>query len=482
MTENITVIASDGTKVVIERKYVSQSELLSALVFDQDEVREIILPLAPSIYLRFAALYLKASSNGYNFEDAMTDEQLALVTVRNVVYYPELLKYLVGYLGILSFQNFYQRMLLAVIDQGTINANIARHLEQRSLDLLPEEQLYAVSEYEPARINLMYRVPNARNYLRLKFQRDTLALSGPAVLEARDGKLWANGRHVPTVGKVQHVYTRTQIIPARSALRIAERYRHQYYYLSEGKVYQGIIHDDGTLATARHVLAEQRLSSMSIGRRWLAGMTEESQVFLADLADPPAFPPGVIDAEEVREVISSRSAERLVLLLSGGRVALYGNNNIQSVLSSLVANAPAGIGNAPRQIPTPWPIRLIAPDESRLVTEKLWALDSQGLSFLTNGAISVDNRGRFAGETESARWALREGAVEPMVMGLGPLSITFNTNLTASRLGKVLEREVVAVAYEPHAQRLVFRATNGALRYWRTLANGEWTREYQRRR
>jgi hypothetical protein len=65
---DVTLRASDGVEITIPSACRTQSEFLEALVFEQDE-RTLTVPNIPSIYLRFAARYLRATCQGYRFED-----------------------------------------------------------------------------------------------------------------------------------------------------------------------------------------------------------------------------------------------------------------------------------------------------------------------------------------------------------------------------------------------------------------------------
>ena len=429
---DVTLRARNGVTVTIPSACLQQSDFLKALMFEDDD-RTLVVPNIPSIYLRFAALYLRAACQGYNFDDDMTDAQLALVTVRNVVYYPELLQYLYGYLGVISFQAYYQRMLLAAIKEGTMNANIAKHLDNSSLDSLSEEQLYAVSEYQPKRINDLYRIANARNYLLLKIQRNTLALAGKVVLEVRGGQLWVNGSRVATGGRVQSVHVKTQVEAAA-----VER---KYYYLMDGKVYDGAIRGDEIRSANLFDEEAPLLRSLSVGRQWLAGMTEDGLVYMADADDYPSFPPMILELEGVREVVASLSGERLILLMNDGGVQLYDQ---QIVPRTTVLELPQSI-------------RMAAPDESLVLTN-----DLQAISGVLQGGVNVSSI--------------------PNIYGIGLSGVTFNSRLEAFRNGRLLERGVTAMAFDSYTRRAVFRATNGALRYWRFPLNGETTREYLRRR
>jgi hypothetical protein len=434
---DVRLRALDDVVVTIPSGCLAQSQFLAALSFEDEDSRTLFVPTIPSLYLRFAALYLRAACDGYIAGQPLTTAQAELVTVRNVVYYPQLLQYCYGYLAIDSFRAFYQYMLLEVVERGTLNSNMTSHLEDATLDLLSEPQLYQVSQYQPQRVNALYRVANARHYLQLKLQRLTLALSGNSVLEVRGDQLWIAGHRVPNTGSVTSVHTR----------------QHHYYYLDEGRIYTGRF-QGGDALPARRIVSPYLLTSLSVGRRWLAGVTEDGEVYLQDLNTNPAFAPGRLAVQDVREVLVSPQAERLVLLLSGGRLAVYGDYQVRedSPLAALVRAAPVVPGWAVRQVPAPWPIRMVAPDESSLLTDQLRVV------------------------SDSGRVAISD------TYGLGAFGVTFTARLDAVSQGTILERGVTAMAYDPLTRRLVFRAVNGALRYWRAAEDGSLVREYQRRR
>ena len=429
---DVTLQAGDGVTVTISSRCITQSDFLQALDFEDDD-RVLKVPTIPSIYLRFAAEYLQATCEGYVLGTDLTEEQQKLVTVRNVVYYPELLRYLYGYLGILSFKDFYQHMLVSVLEAGTVNANIANHLEDRSLEVLSEEELYQVASYQPARINTLYRMSHARQYLQLKLQRNTLALRGSNVYEVRAGVLWINNTRIATSGRVNSVH----VLPDA---------RNIYYYLMEGKLYRG----EGT-NTARLIPTEYPLVSVSVGKEWLAGMTVGGEVFLMDTSRIPLFPQGVLDIQGVREVISLTTTSTVVLLMNDGGVLLYGWHPLSSsTLATLSSRAPATPAGAPKDIRSPWVVRMVSDD---------------GISLLTDDLQVIINE-----------------EVVTTALSVASVGIVFNTRLEAILNGVILERGVTAVAYDTTTRRAVFRAVNGALRYWNIPISGTPVCEFQRRR
>ena len=273
--EPITLESSDGVQVVIASNCLDGSQFLAALVRDGEEVVEV--PNIPGIYLRFAAQFLVADCQG----DAEALD--ALVTTRNVLFFPELNRYVFGYLAIDAFQPFYQRMLVAALRDGVDDPVVSTNLLPSSLLLLNDAQLYVVARHNTRLVQpLAPTVPNIARFYLLRSQRYTLALYRAAVLEVKQGQLYVNQRAVPYLHHVVSV----ELDGVSGGV----------FVLADGEVWSYRL--DGTeLRRGSRYQLPFRVRALSLAGGMLSGVSEDGDAFVSGR---------LTDIRNVREAVNTR--------------------------------------------------------------------------------------------------------------------------------------------------------------------------------
>src|SRR5665647_2777024 len=138
MTE-ITIVLPDGSEFTVPVECLSLSEYLdtawSSRILEDPTATVLEIKGVTAPYLEFAIAFLRAvCGKDYDFREMLgkpleevlgdNNDLYALTDPDRVKEHPDLMIYVFGYLGILTFEDFYQLMLLEAIQAGQITRNM----------------------------------------------------------------------------------------------------------------------------------------------------------------------------------------------------------------------------------------------------------------------------------------------------------------------------------------------------------------------
>jgi len=340
MTE-ITIVLPDGSEFTVPVECLSLSEYLdtawSSRILEDPTATVLEIKGVTAPYLEFAIAFLRAvCGKDYDFREMLgkpleevlgdNNDLYALTDPDRVKEHPDLMIYVFGYLGILTFEDFYQLMLLEAIQAGQITRNMAMDVKEPLLKLLTDEQLFAISEFNPRMVDKALNIPNARRYLQVRVSHWRIALFDGIQFEIKSRRrLYIRGRPVNTDNRIMKVYAHR-----------ADKDTGYYYYIDDkGNLFEGVISGDVVEGTNPLDLPEYVTDCSTNGKTTLIltaggnvygyGDNTHQQVGDGDpiIPDPIQLP---LDFYCVQAVVGE---ERSILLSREGRVYSFNNGSLR---------------------------------------------------------------------------------------------------------------------------------------------------------
>jgi len=365
----LTLIARDATRYTLEEECWAGSGYLREIVFEGDEKREVLLPSVPPSYVRLAVRYLEATCGQppYTYGAEPTGALRELAIARTLPEYPEALQYLYGYFNIASFSEFYQHLLLLTLRSGIVNDALLRDAEERVLAELSDRVLYRAAAIIPQKVNAVYSVPDARRYLRVRLERDTLALHANLLLHIERGQLAVRGQNITHGRPVERCYLTASPTANTS----------NYYFIDDrGSVFRGTIMRNFpsrrplTISAPLQVRLEAVVTDIALNDATTFYLTEDGEVY-ASGANTSGFLIGSEDDEYLEEprllplpfatssIVAIPRIELVLFITTSGRLYALGQQvNFLPPLQDL--NDAAPVFFAPVELALAQPIRQVS--------------------------------------------------------------------------------------------------------------------------
>jgi hypothetical protein len=216
--------ASTGNPLDLPDSVVKKSQFLNALDLSDAPNAITLIPTIPYRYLHFAVQYLV---------DPESAKLLDPVKIKSL---PDLTQWVFGYLGIICFQKFYQKMILNALECGSSDLKLIAQLSTDQLMGLSERTILRLLDLLVPDVDRLlvasvdkYQVDDVRIYLQVKTAQNRIVLVGTSQVHVRvNGDLYIDGVHV--IGNVSKVYT--DYNPGDWF----------YYITSDGKLYHANVH------------------------------------------------------------------------------------------------------------------------------------------------------------------------------------------------------------------------------------------------